>query len=233
MWYFKMCIKRGWRKHNLSVCLSINVSIAVVLYCSINPSFHPSTQFWLNLVSFCHLFLWCLIDHVTHLTGAEEKMNVELIMPIGAVVIAMFLWLLIVFVIRNRKRVTFHLFLFSLFASPLSFSRTGAHFTLLSPDWSKLTTRTWLTSSLLYAQPTFCCDASRTPASRGPKSCCTPALILPLSMIVASSNSLAGVFIMRAWFWETQSGQSWRSCTVFVIQSCSPFPSLPLPSLAA
>ncbi len=114
------------------VCLSINVSIAVVLYCSINPSFHPSTQFWLNLVSFCHLFLWCLIEHVTHLTGAEEKMNVELIMPIGAVVIAMFLWLLIVFVIRNRKRVTFHLFLFSLFASPLSFSRTGAHFTLLT-----------------------------------------------------------------------------------------------------
>uniref|UniRef100_A0A673M618 receptor protein-tyrosine kinase n=1 Tax=Sinocyclocheilus rhinocerous TaxID=307959 RepID=A0A673M618_9TELE len=36
--------------------------------------------------------------------GAEEKMNVELIMPIGAVVIAMLLWLLIVFVIRNRKR---------------------------------------------------------------------------------------------------------------------------------
>uniref|UniRef100_A0A673N708 receptor protein-tyrosine kinase n=1 Tax=Sinocyclocheilus rhinocerous TaxID=307959 RepID=A0A673N708_9TELE len=36
--------------------------------------------------------------------GAEEKMNVELIMPIGAVVIAMILWLLIVFVIRNRKR---------------------------------------------------------------------------------------------------------------------------------
>uniref|UniRef100_A0A8C1ZGE0 receptor protein-tyrosine kinase n=1 Tax=Cyprinus carpio TaxID=7962 RepID=A0A8C1ZGE0_CYPCA len=35
---------------------------------------------------------------------AQEKMNVELIMPIGAVVIAMFLWLLIVFVIRNRKR---------------------------------------------------------------------------------------------------------------------------------
>uniref|UniRef100_A0A8C2DC75 receptor protein-tyrosine kinase n=1 Tax=Cyprinus carpio TaxID=7962 RepID=A0A8C2DC75_CYPCA len=35
--------------------------------------------------------------------GAEEKMNVELIMPMGAVVIAMFLWLLIVFVIRNRK----------------------------------------------------------------------------------------------------------------------------------
>uniref|UniRef100_A0A8C1XAM3 receptor protein-tyrosine kinase n=1 Tax=Cyprinus carpio TaxID=7962 RepID=A0A8C1XAM3_CYPCA len=34
----------------------------------------------------------------------DEKMNVELIMPIGAVVIAMFLWLLIVFVIRNRKR---------------------------------------------------------------------------------------------------------------------------------
>uniref|UniRef100_A0A8C2DB68 receptor protein-tyrosine kinase n=1 Tax=Cyprinus carpio TaxID=7962 RepID=A0A8C2DB68_CYPCA len=34
---------------------------------------------------------------------AQEKMNVELIMPMGAVVIAMFLWLLIVFVIRNRK----------------------------------------------------------------------------------------------------------------------------------
>lgn len=40
--------------------------------------------------------------------GAEEKMNVELIVPIGAVVIAMFFWLLIVFVIRNRKRVIFH-----------------------------------------------------------------------------------------------------------------------------
>ncbi|XP_026880254.2 vascular endothelial growth factor receptor 2 isoform X1 [Electrophorus electricus] len=41
-----------------------------------------------------------------HLTveGAEEKMNVELIVPIGAVVIAMFFWLLVVFVIRNRKR---------------------------------------------------------------------------------------------------------------------------------
>ncbi|KAL6486117.1 hypothetical protein MHYP_G00055090 [Metynnis hypsauchen] len=38
--------------------------------------------------------------------GAEEKMNVELIVPIGAVVIAMFFWLLIVFVIRNRKRPT-------------------------------------------------------------------------------------------------------------------------------
>ncbi|TRY94944.1 hypothetical protein DNTS_013094 [Danionella cerebrum] len=36
--------------------------------------------------------------------GAEEKMNVELIMPIGAVVVAMFFWLLFVFVIRNRKR---------------------------------------------------------------------------------------------------------------------------------
>uniref|UniRef100_A0A8C2H743 receptor protein-tyrosine kinase n=1 Tax=Cyprinus carpio TaxID=7962 RepID=A0A8C2H743_CYPCA len=35
--------------------------------------------------------------------GAEEKMNVELIMPMGAVVIAMFLWLLIVFVIRDLK----------------------------------------------------------------------------------------------------------------------------------
>ncbi|RXN15192.1 vascular endothelial growth factor receptor 2 isoform X1 [Labeo rohita] len=45
-------------------------------------------------------------SHEAHVSvdGAEEKMNVELIMPIGAVVIAMFLWLLIVFVIRNRKR---------------------------------------------------------------------------------------------------------------------------------
>ncbi|XP_036377722.1 vascular endothelial growth factor receptor 2 [Megalops cyprinoides] len=38
--------------------------------------------------------------------GAEEKTNVELIVPIGAVVIAMFFWLLIVFVIRSRKRPT-------------------------------------------------------------------------------------------------------------------------------
>ncbi|XP_018525829.1 vascular endothelial growth factor receptor 2 isoform X1 [Lates calcarifer] len=36
--------------------------------------------------------------------GAEEKTNVELIVPIGSVVIAMFFWLLIVFVIRGRKR---------------------------------------------------------------------------------------------------------------------------------
>lgn len=37
--------------------------------------------------------------------GAEEKTNVELIVPIGSVVIAMFFWLLVVFVIRGRKRV--------------------------------------------------------------------------------------------------------------------------------
>ncbi|KAJ3599918.1 hypothetical protein NHX12_033872 [Muraenolepis orangiensis] len=36
--------------------------------------------------------------------GAEEKTNVELIVPIGCVVVAMFFWLLIVFVIRGRKR---------------------------------------------------------------------------------------------------------------------------------
>ncbi|XP_037530978.1 vascular endothelial growth factor receptor 2 [Nematolebias whitei] len=36
--------------------------------------------------------------------GAEEKTNAELIVPIGSVVIAMFFWLLIVFVIRGRKR---------------------------------------------------------------------------------------------------------------------------------
>lgn len=47
--------------------------------------------------------------------GAEEKTNVELIVPIGSVVIAMFFWLLIVFVIRGRKRVrtsSFSSFLF-------------------------------------------------------------------------------------------------------------------------
>ncbi|XP_008405687.1 vascular endothelial growth factor receptor 2 isoform X1 [Poecilia reticulata] len=38
--------------------------------------------------------------------GADEKTNVELIVPIGSVVIAMFFWLLIVFVIRGRKRPT-------------------------------------------------------------------------------------------------------------------------------
>ncbi|XP_076009360.1 vascular endothelial growth factor receptor 2 isoform X2 [Genypterus blacodes] len=38
--------------------------------------------------------------------GAEEKTNVELIVPIGSVVIAMFFWLLIVFVIRGQKRST-------------------------------------------------------------------------------------------------------------------------------
>ncbi|XP_023679444.1 vascular endothelial growth factor receptor 2 isoform X2 [Paramormyrops kingsleyae] len=36
--------------------------------------------------------------------GVEEKTTVELIVPIGSVVIAMFFWLLIVFVVRNRKR---------------------------------------------------------------------------------------------------------------------------------
>uniref|UniRef100_A0A3B4A5J8 receptor protein-tyrosine kinase n=1 Tax=Periophthalmus magnuspinnatus TaxID=409849 RepID=A0A3B4A5J8_9GOBI len=38
--------------------------------------------------------------------GVEEKTNVELIVPIGSVVIAMFFWLLIAFVIRGRKRST-------------------------------------------------------------------------------------------------------------------------------
>lgn len=47
---------------------------------------------------------------VVFVLGAEEKTNVELIVPIGSVVIAMFFWLLIVFVIRGRKRVSnFHL----------------------------------------------------------------------------------------------------------------------------
>ena len=55
-----------------------------------------------------HCFLEHRLIFVCHWVslGAEEKMNVELIVPIGAVVIAMFFWLLIVFVIRNRKRVT-------------------------------------------------------------------------------------------------------------------------------
>ncbi|XP_035270609.1 vascular endothelial growth factor receptor 2 isoform X1 [Anguilla anguilla] len=39
-----------------------------------------------------------------HVEGAEQKTNVELIVPIGSVVIAMFFWLIIVFVIRSRKR---------------------------------------------------------------------------------------------------------------------------------
>lgn len=69
-------------------------------------------------------------------TGAEEKMNVELIMPIGAVVIAMFLWLLIVFVIRNRKRVT----LDSIPLLVLSLSLLYAHkHTLLFSDWLEVT----------------------------------------------------------------------------------------------
>ncbi|KAK3542298.1 hypothetical protein QTP86_021960, partial [Hemibagrus guttatus] len=51
-----------------------------------------------------YLFLSSILLHLG--LSAEEKMNVELIVPIGAVVIAMFFWLLIVFVIRNRKRPT-------------------------------------------------------------------------------------------------------------------------------
>ena len=43
--------------------------------------------------------------HVCIVIGAEVKTNVELIVPIGSVVIAMFFWLMIVFVIRGRKRV--------------------------------------------------------------------------------------------------------------------------------
>lgn len=46
---------------------------------------------------------WTLL--LWFISGAEEKTNVELIVPIGSVVIAMFFWLLIVFVIRGRKRV--------------------------------------------------------------------------------------------------------------------------------
>ncbi|XP_061094805.1 vascular endothelial growth factor receptor 2 isoform X2 [Conger conger] len=43
-----------------------------------------------------------------HVEGAEKKTNVELIVPIGSVVIAMFFWLIIVFVIRSRKRPGYH-----------------------------------------------------------------------------------------------------------------------------
>lgn len=46
---------------------------------------------------------WTLLP--CFISGAEEKTNVELIVPIGSVVIAMFFWLLVVFVIRGRKRV--------------------------------------------------------------------------------------------------------------------------------
>lgn len=68
---------------------------------------------------------------VSALLGAEEKMNVELIVPIGAVVIAMFFWLLIVFVIRNRKTVItpppFPSFLFVFKAVPLNPAHETAH----------------------------------------------------------------------------------------------------------
>lgn len=47
----------------------------------------------------------CVYHHVSVFIGAEVKTNVELIVPIGSVVIAMFFWLLIVFVIRGRKKV--------------------------------------------------------------------------------------------------------------------------------
>lgn len=56
---------------------------------------------WFVLLN-CYLFsIVCIC-----VLGAEEKTNVELIVPIGSVVIAMFFWLLIVFVIRGRKRVS-------------------------------------------------------------------------------------------------------------------------------
>lgn len=45
------------------------------------------------------------IHIIVFILGKEEKTNVELIVPIGSVVIAMFFWLLIVFVIRGKKRV--------------------------------------------------------------------------------------------------------------------------------
>ncbi|XP_053709080.1 vascular endothelial growth factor receptor 2 isoform X1 [Synchiropus splendidus] len=51
--------------------------------------------------------LGCDSSHTNLSTeGAEDKTNVELIVPIGLVVIAMVFWLLIVFVIRGRKRST-------------------------------------------------------------------------------------------------------------------------------
>ena len=59
--------------------------------------FNPILVMALLMKSLLYPWLWFL--------GAEEKTNVELIVPIGCVVVAMFFWLLIVFVIRGRKRV--------------------------------------------------------------------------------------------------------------------------------
>uniref|UniRef100_A0AAY4DD07 receptor protein-tyrosine kinase n=1 Tax=Denticeps clupeoides TaxID=299321 RepID=A0AAY4DD07_9TELE len=46
----------------------------------------------------------CETDEAFLSVEAEDTMNVELIVPIGAVVVAIFFWLLIVFVIRSRKQ---------------------------------------------------------------------------------------------------------------------------------
>lgn len=64
---------------------------------SSNPNSH-------SLFSGTRIF-GCLYHHASDVIGAEVKTNVELIVPIGSVVIAMFFWLLIVFVIRGRKKV--------------------------------------------------------------------------------------------------------------------------------
>uniref|UniRef100_A0A673W0T6 receptor protein-tyrosine kinase n=1 Tax=Salmo trutta TaxID=8032 RepID=A0A673W0T6_SALTR len=53
---------------------------------------------------YCSSYYFILTLVIVLVVGAEEKTNVELIVPIGSVVIAMFFWLLIVFVIRSRKR---------------------------------------------------------------------------------------------------------------------------------
>lgn len=141
------------------------------------------------LFSFCLIYGKCssLLIMWFNPTGAEEKMNVELIVPIGAVVIAMFLWLLIVFVIRNRKRVTLHsipLLVFSLFFCTLTVKQCSS-----LTDWK------WLSRpSLLCPQPTFCSGVSRRPPVSSPI----------LSLWYPSLNSLYqlpviinGGFIMR------------------------------------
>lgn len=86
-------------------------------------NFCSSNMLYGYLGILCQMFLFMCP------AGAEEKTNVELIVPIGSVVIAMFFWLLIVFVIRGRKKVRSSSFV------SLSFFYSHALFSLNFP-WS-------------------------------------------------------------------------------------------------
>uniref|UniRef100_A0A673W1F0 receptor protein-tyrosine kinase n=1 Tax=Salmo trutta TaxID=8032 RepID=A0A673W1F0_SALTR len=87
----------------------VNVSATTMLICEVTGTPTP-TVMWTKhnqTVQHCitidsYYFILTLV--IVLVVGAEEKTNVELIVPIGSVVIAMFFWLLIVFVIRSRKR---------------------------------------------------------------------------------------------------------------------------------